>query len=285
MNGNWIKLNRQLLTSNIFSDAKTLQVFIWILLNANYAKRTLLNGLTLDVGQLCTSRERISNACNIPQSTIYRVLKRLEKCQTIVMKPDSHGTVIEVVNYRLFQHGEVNDGQQVDSKWTANGQQVDTERELKKLNKEIKDKSVQSDGLPTSSRYSKEFDSFWDIWPRRRRQNKQAAYRAFQKAKKKIDVPTLMGAVREFSKSNKARGEFCPMPSSWLNSECWLDDREAWNDGKAPIRPKRKQTEAEIAVLIESRSLQAKLTDLRSQGKGMTDEAEAIKQRMTEIET
>lgn len=121
MDGNWIKVNRQILTSNVFSDSRTLHVFMWILLNANYRKRTLLNGLTLDIGQLCTSRERISNACNIPQTSVYRIINRLEKCNSIVTKADRRGTIIDVVNYRVFQHGEEISGRKVGAKRAQSG--------------------------------------------------------------------------------------------------------------------------------------------------------------------
>ena len=286
--GNWIKVNRQILESNVFEDAKTFKVFMWILLNANYKKRTLLNGLTLDAGQLCTSRERIATACNMHPSSVSRVLTRLKRCNSIDKKPNSRGTVIEVINWGVFQHADETGEQQTNSKRTAREQQANTEEESKKVrNLNI---CPQSDGLQTvngskgRAAYSEEFEKFWSLFPSRRKTKKRKAFTDFKKAKKRVDVATLMTAVEEYARSNKGRGEFCQMPSSWLNGDCWEDDRAGWNEGTPLPTPKRKKTRAEIEAQIRSRELTRQLNDLRSQGLGMTDEAEAIKQQMEAIE-
>lgn len=286
--GNWIKVNRQILESNVFEDAKTFKVFMWILLNANYKKRTLLNGLTLDAGQLCTSRERIATACNMHPSSVSRVLTRLKRCNSINKKPNSRGTVIEVINWGVFQHADETGEQQTNSKRTAREQQANTEEESKKVRTLFN--SPQSDGLQTVNGsngravYSAEFEKFWSLFPSRRKTKKRKAFTDFKKAKKRVDVATLMTAVEEYARSNKGRGEFCQMPSSWLNGDCWEDDRAGWNEGTPIPTPKRKKTQAEINAQIRSRELWSQLDELKSQGLGMSDEAEAIKQQMEAIE-
>jgi len=297
MDGNWIKLNRQLLTSNIFSDAKTLQIFIWILLNANFKKRTLLNGLTLNVGQLCTSRERISNACNIPESTVYRVLKRLENCQSIVIKPNNKGSVIEVVNYKVFQHGEPSNEQQMNNKRTTNEQQTNREeerkerKELKKLNT-----SPQTDGLQTfndsksADSYSAEFIRFWDIWPPRRKTQKKRAFAAFKKAKRRIDLSTLMAAVEEYARSNKGRGEYCQQPATWLNGECWDDDKSSWNEGTSLPVAKKPESSRDRQISSAFRHHNVLVDKWRTMTEGSAEwdstkkQIERLRDLMTELE-
>ncbi len=288
MDGNWIKVNRQILESNVFDDAKTFKVFMWILLNANYKKRTLLNGLTLDAGQLCTSRERIAAACNMHPSSVSRVLTRLKRCNSIDKKPNSRGTVIEVINWGVFQHVASTGEQQTNSKRTASEQQANTEEECKK-GRTI-NICPQPDGLQTvkgskgRAAYSEDFEQFWQTFPSRRKTKKRKAFADFKKAKKRVDVATLMTAVAEYARSNKGRGEFAQMPSSWLNGDCWEDDRASWNEGTPLPTPKRKKTHAEIEAQIRSRELTRQLNELRSQGLGQTDEAEAIKQKMQALE-
>jgi len=288
MDGNWIKVNRQILDSNVFEDAKTFKVFMWILLNANYKKRTLLNGLTLDAGQLCTSRERIASACNMHPSSVSRVLMRLQRCNSIAKKANSRGTVIEVINWGVFQHAEATPEQLSNSKRTASEQLANTEEEGKKVRTLFN--SPQSDGSQTVNGskgrviYSAEFEKFWSLFPSRRKTKKRRAFTDFKKAKKRVDVATLMTAVEEYARSNKGRGEFCQMPSSWLNGDCWEDDRAGWNEGTPLPTPKRKKTQAEIEAQIRSRELTRQLNELRSQGLGQTDEAEAIKQQMQALE-
>ena len=286
--GNWIKVNRQILESNVFEDAKTFKVFMWILLNANYKKRTLLNGLTLDAGQLCTSRERIATACNMHPSSVSRVLTRLKRCNSIDKKPNSRGTVIEVINWGVFQHADETGEQQTNSKRTASEQQANTEEESKKVRTLFN--SPQSDGLQTVNgskgrvEYSEEFKKFWQAFPSGRKTKKRKAFADFKKAKKRVDVKTLMTAVEEYARSNKGRGKYCQQPTSWLNGDCWDDDRASWNEGTPIPTPKRKKTQAEINAQIRSRELLSQLDKLKSQGQGMSDEAEAIKQQMEAIE-
>ena len=288
MDGNWIKVNRQILESNVFEDAKTFKVFMWILLNANYKKRTLLNGLTLKPGQLCTSRERIATACNMHASSVSRVLMRLQRCNSIAKKSNSRGTVIEVINWGVFQHVDETGEQQTNSKRTTRDAPANTEEERKTLRTLFN--SPQPVGLPTvngskaGAVYSAEFEKFWSLFPSRRKTKKRRAFADFKKAKKRVDVATLMTAVEEYARSNKGRGEFCQMPSSWLNGDCWEDDRAGWNEGTPIPTPKRERTQAEVDAFVRSRELWSQLDELKSQGRGMSDEAEAIKQEMDEIE-
>ena len=288
MDGNWIKVNRQILDSNVFEDAKTFKVFMWILLNANYKKRTLLNGLTLDAGQLCTSRERIATACNMHPSSVSRVLTRLKRCNSIDKKANSRGSVIEVINWGVFQHAEATPEQLTNSKRTAREQLANTEEEGKK--ERTINICPQPDGLQTvngskgRAEYSEEFEQFWQTFPSRRKTKKRKAFADFKKAIKRVDVATLMTAVEEYARSNKGRGEFCQMPSTWLNGDCWEDDRAGWDEGIPLPTPKRKKTRAEIEAQIRSRELLTQLDELKSQGRGMSDEAEAIKQQMQALE-
>ena len=175
--------------------------------------------------------------------------------------------------------------------WRDTGETLPSiEEEGKKGIREELSNSPQSDGLQTvngskgRAAYSEEFEQFWKAFPSRRKTKKRKAFTDFKKAIKRVDVATLMTAVAEYARSNKGRGEFCQMPSSWLNGDCWEDDRASWNEGTPLPSPKRKKTQAEIDALVRSRELTRQLTELRSRGLGRTDEAEAIKQQMQALE-
>ena len=265
MDGNWIKVNRQILESNVFEDAKTFKVFMWILLNANYKKRTLLNGLTLNAGQLCTSRERIATACNMHPSSVSRVLTRLKRCNSIAQKANSRGSVIEVINWGVFQHVDSTPEQLTNSKRTASEQLANTEEESKK--ERTLNICPQSDGLQTvngskgRAAYSEEFEQFWQTFPSRRKTKKRKAFADFKKAIKRVDFATLMTAVEEYARSNKGRGEFCQMPSTWLNGDCWEDDRASWDEG-TPIPAARKPRTQEQTRL---QAAETRLVAMRSE--------------------
>lgn len=67
-----------------------------------------------------------------------------------------------------------------------------------------------------------------------RKEKRQDALRAIQKALKKIPFDELMEAVREYAESRIGQDRrYTPHPASWFNGERWTDDRTAWrlNDG------------------------------------------------------
>jgi hypothetical protein len=241
----WIKLHRDMEHSGVWRDAKAYRVFSWLLWHANYKERTLLNGLTLKAGQLCTSRARIAAGCFMPETTINRVLKRLANGKCIVTKANSRGTVIEVINWGKYQHDEDTSGLPTVYQRSANGLQTVTEEEGKKGRREELSICPQPDGLQTVNgskvklSYSADFEQFWQTFPSRRKTKKRKAFADFKKATKRVDLTTLIAAVEEYARSNKGRGEYCQMPSTWLNGDCWEDDRASWDEG-TPIPVARK---------------------------------------------
>ena len=80
------------------------------------------------------------------------------------------------------------------------------------------------------------FEEFWQAFPRGRKQSKPRAREAFVNALAKADAPTIIAAAKAYAASDVGRGQYVKMPSTWLNQECWNDDREAWRDrdGKQP---------------------------------------------------
>lgn len=80
---------------------------------------------------------------------------------------------------------------------------------------------------PKGGRYTKEFESWWSLYPSGRRVGKGAAFRSFKAAKKKTSVENLHRAIEAQKKSEawtKDGGRFIPHPSTWLNQERWEDD-------------------------------------------------------------
>jgi hypothetical protein len=68
------------------------------------------------------------------------------------------------------------------------------------------------------------FSLFWIAYPRK--VGKAAALKAWQKAKGKPDVDSILDAVRNQSQSeqwNKDGGQFIPNPATWLNQGRWDD--------------------------------------------------------------
>jgi hypothetical protein len=81
--------------------------------------------------------------------------------------------------------------------------------------------------------YSDEFERWWDLYPLKK--GKGGAFRAFQKAKKKVGADLLFSALvaqQEHldGRLRDPRGNFCPHASTWLN------------DGRYDDQPPKPQT-------------------------------------------
>lgn len=74
------------------------------------------------------------------------------------------------------------------------------------------------------------FESFWKVFPSGRKKSKGKAREAFEKAIAIESIAEIVRSAKEYAESEEGRGPYVKMPSSWLNGECWSDDREAWKE-------------------------------------------------------
>lgn len=70
------------------------------------------------------------------------------------------------------------------------------------------------------------FDEFWSAYPKRR--NRVDAIKAFARLKPDADLlKTMLSAIATQAASEqwrKDKGQFIPMPATWINSKRWLDE-------------------------------------------------------------
>lgn len=147
MNG-WIKLHKKLLNNPIFLNPKILQLFLYCLLSANYEeKRFLWNGKEQIVprGSFITGRKRIAEETKQAETTIHRSLKVLSDLGMIFQHTNNKFTLIEVVNYHIYQVSDLESEQQLNNTFTnvnqlINGTTVKTDNKKGGIN-------TDSDGL------------------------------------------------------------------------------------------------------------------------------------------
>ena len=75
-----------------------------------------------------------------------------------------------------------------------------------------------------------DFDAFWSEYPKK--VGKGAARKAFEKARKKATLESLVTAVRRQkcgSQWTREDGRFIPNPATWLNQERWDDEVDGGN--------------------------------------------------------
>ncbi len=121
----WIKIHRQLKEKAYYKDSEFIHLWLHLLLCANHANGEYLNGyeiIKLKKGQFVTGRKKLSLETGISESKIERILKVFESEQQIEQQTNSRSRVISILSWDKYQQTE----QQVDNKWTASGQQMNT---------------------------------------------------------------------------------------------------------------------------------------------------------------
>lgn len=109
---------------------------MWCLLKASHKEHTHLVGLqtvTLQEGQFIFGRKKASVELNLSENKVYRLMKTLEKLKNINMKSNNKYTLVTIGKWREYQVGEQESEQQIDSKQTANRQQIDTNKNDKNV--------------------------------------------------------------------------------------------------------------------------------------------------------
>ncbi len=150
----WIKLHRKMLDNPIVcKDVDHLAVWVYLLLKATHKDIEKLFGkdiITLKPGQLITGRKKIASQLNISESKVNRIIKRLKNEQLIEQQVNNKGSLVTIRNWELYQNDtEQQNEQQVNNKWTASEQQVNTNKNIR--NKEYKN----NNNIITSHKFEK----------------------------------------------------------------------------------------------------------------------------------
>lgn len=92
-----------------------------------------------------------------------------------------------------------------------------------KYGKTKKEKKI----LPTKTLDT--FEEFWKAFPSGRKKARGPARESWSKAIEKATPEKIIEAAKAYALSPEGRGQYVKMPSTWLNQECWDDDRHSWN--------------------------------------------------------
>ena len=134
MNVGWIKLHRQILNWEWYSDTNTFRLFLHLLLTANF-KDQKYQGKLIKKGSLLTGRDKLSYETGLSVREVRTCLERLKSTNEIAIKSNSKGTEIQVVNYDKYQI----ETSETTNERPTNDQQATTIKEGKE-NKERKEK-------------------------------------------------------------------------------------------------------------------------------------------------
>ena len=135
----WIKLHRQLLNNHIFQNEKLLKIWIWCLIKATHKERMQIVGrqkVRLEEGQFVTGRNAAAAELGMAPSTAWDYLKLLESEECITIKSNNKFSVVSIVNWDFYQDEDEKSDSKDDSKKTTNGQQMDTNKNVKNVKNE-----------------------------------------------------------------------------------------------------------------------------------------------------
>lgn len=102
MNG-WIKLHRQILDWEWYTDLNTKSLFLHLLLMANIVPQKRVLGYTLQPGQIITTLPRLSTETGLSVQQLRRALKNLESSGEVSQIVTNKFRLITVEKWGFFQ--------------------------------------------------------------------------------------------------------------------------------------------------------------------------------------
>lgn len=98
----YIALHKKILDWEFFKDSNTFHVFMWILLNANYADGTV--GIyKVKRGEVLTTYGQIASETGLTYDKVRTAISHLKIPRTITIKKHPKNIVISVVSYDRYQ--------------------------------------------------------------------------------------------------------------------------------------------------------------------------------------
>lgn len=115
----YIKIHRNILEWEWWSDINTYRLFTYMILRANW-KDGKFKGLDIKKGSFVSSVRKLSEETNLTENEIRTAIKHLIKTNEITSKTHGKFTVFTVNNYLLYQE----DNEQLTSKSQADNEQI-----------------------------------------------------------------------------------------------------------------------------------------------------------------
>jgi DNA-binding transcriptional regulator YhcF (GntR family) len=136
----WIKLHRNIMDWEWYSDITTRGIFIHCLLRANHSN-TKWRGIDLEKGQFVTSYKKLAEENGVSLQTVRTHIKRLIKSGNLTIKTTNKFTIVTVCNYSVWQDSENENNTQTNIQTTrkqhSKNIQLTTDKNEKNDNNEI----------------------------------------------------------------------------------------------------------------------------------------------------
>lgn len=143
MNNGWIKISRDIINWEWFDTPGMVQLFIYLLVKANYADREW-HDMVIRRGQLVTSVAKISADTGLSTQVVRTCINRLKSTNTITIKTTNKYTIVTINRYDDYQSYDACDlgvdnnqtNKQITNDQQTNNKQLTTTKEIKEREKD-----------------------------------------------------------------------------------------------------------------------------------------------------
>ena len=255
--GGFITLHRQILEWEWYKNSATKDLFLHLLLTANFADSTV-RGTEVKRGQVLTSLTDISTGTGLSNQQARTALSHLKSTGEITDEYTNQYRLITIVKYDDYQTltGKSTGNQQATNRQTnrqdSENQQAN-QHQYNKYNNNIYNNKTkeQYNDSPSSGN---DFDLFWTEYPKK--VAKREAQKAWDKLKPDPDLLYKITCGLEMWKKSdqwtRNDGRYIPYPATWLNRRAWEDDVQPASVAEER-KPERKPGKVVVAQQYEQR--------------------------------
>ena len=239
----WIKVHRQLIDSEWFTDVNTNHLFVYCLIRANH-KSTQWQGLSIGRGQFITSLDTLSRSTGLSVMQVRTSLKKLIATSNLTSNPTNKNRLISVVKYDQYQ-----DDNKLPNKPVTSQQQTDNKR----ITTDKNNKNIKNNKNDKKDRYIGDFDSLWNLYGKIG--NKQQALKAYNKAIKGTSHEEIIRGLTNYQQYCRDLGQeqrFIKHASTWLNNRGWEDDYTVRAVESNDSRRSRELQEAAVRGMLRA---------------------------------
>ncbi len=132
MRQGWIKLHRQAMDWEWYTEPLTCHLFQHLIMKANFEDKKW-RGISVKKGQLITGRNSLSEQTGLSEQQVRTALKNLVASGDISIEPTNKFSLVTVENYSLYQADKPQATSQPTSKQPTDNQQSTTTKELNNI--------------------------------------------------------------------------------------------------------------------------------------------------------
>lgn len=236
MQQGWIKLHRSIMESETFLRLTSTQklIAIYIVLNTNHQDGIWYDKykdieVPIKRGQLIVSRNKIANEWfkgdkEVTEQKVRTTLKKLEKLGFLTSTSTNSYTLLEVLNYSVYQ-GNGEETSQVSNQVSTKSQPSDNQVSTTNKNVFKNELRMDKNEKETKNPYPNEFEQFWSVYPRK--VDKKKAYTKFKAALKRHPLEKILEGTERYAEYTKGKNpDYIKHASTFLNNDSFIDGYE-----------------------------------------------------------